>query len=214
MKKSRSKKIHIIIGIILVVVVLWTLQISGAYLRSSSMGCWSGGEGSPGCLCGDGNIDDNEDCDDGNNVDGDGCSADCRIEICGDGVVQGSEECDDGNTIDGDGCDASCKNECPDEADNNDLWSSFFGRWSSLKSDSLSPNCPKKCENGLDKKTYPDCKCPQGEEVKDGVCKKKESFWKKVFKWLKIDHFSIPNDPKDSSAWSTHGWWFTGSWDF
>lgn len=31
-------------------------------------------------FCGDGILDEEEECDDGNNVDGDGCSADCRIE--------------------------------------------------------------------------------------------------------------------------------------
>jgi len=50
-----------------------------------------------------------EECDDGNNVDGDGCSANCTIEpFCGDGNLDPGEECDDGNNVDGDGCDANC----------------------------------------------------------------------------------------------------------
>lgn len=37
-----------------------------------------------------------EECDDGNLVDGDGCTAECRNERCGDGLVNNAEECDDG----------------------------------------------------------------------------------------------------------------------
>jgi len=67
--------------------------------------------------CGDGTTDEGETCDDGNVVDGDGCSAICTIEeeeeepICGDGTVDEGETCDDGNTTDGDGCSSSCTTE-------------------------------------------------------------------------------------------------------
>jgi len=62
--------------------------------------------------CGNGIKDPNEVCDDGNTVNGDGCSADCRSnETCGNGVVDviKGEVCDDGNTNSGDGCSADCK---------------------------------------------------------------------------------------------------------
>lgn len=65
-----------------------------------------------------------EACDDGNEIDGDGCGADCTVvelgytcpaeggvctAACGDAVrAVGAEECDDGNTMDGDGCSADC----------------------------------------------------------------------------------------------------------
>lgn len=66
-----------------------------------------------------------EQCDDGANNDGDGCSATCQVEPgytcvgqpsvctikCGDGVLAANEQCDDGNLADGDGCSASCKVE-------------------------------------------------------------------------------------------------------
>jgi cysteine-rich repeat protein len=62
--------------------------------------------------CGDGDLDPGETCDDGNTNNGDGCSAQCQIEVpvCGDGNVDPEigEECDDGNTVDGDGCSANC----------------------------------------------------------------------------------------------------------
>jgi len=73
-------------------------------------------------VCGDGVMAGAETCDDGNNVNGDGCSATCQVEngytctgspstctaICSDGIVTGGEQCDDGNLTSGDGCDASC----------------------------------------------------------------------------------------------------------
>ncbi|HVJ90170.1 MAG TPA: DUF4215 domain-containing protein, partial [Labilithrix sp.] len=80
--------------------------------------------------CGDGELASIEECDDGNNNNGDGCSSTCRFEIgyqcptpgapctpttCGDGLKQGAEQCDDGNTRPYDGCSPSCSLEpsCP-----------------------------------------------------------------------------------------------------
>ncbi len=65
----------------------------------------------PPSYCGDGSLDVGEECDDGNNVDGDGCSASCTVEAqssCGDGTLDVGEECDDGNTVNGDGCSSVC----------------------------------------------------------------------------------------------------------
>jgi cysteine-rich repeat protein len=64
--------------------------------------------------CGDGLKADGEVCDDGNILDGDGCSADCRSdETCGNGVTDAAagEHCDDGNLTTGDGCDDHCQPE-------------------------------------------------------------------------------------------------------
>lgn len=63
--------------------------------------------------CGDGvlNLAAGEQCDDGNNIDCDGCSALCTSEspsVCGDGLVGCGETCDDGNTVGGDGCGPAC----------------------------------------------------------------------------------------------------------
>jgi fibro-slime domain-containing protein len=78
--------------------------------------------------CGNGLIENGEECDDGNMVGGEGCSAICQKEalytcpmankpcvhdtICGDHMIEGTEPCDDGNTKDGDGCSMDCKVEC------------------------------------------------------------------------------------------------------
>lgn len=70
--------------------------------------------GVPGCritvedFCGDGFLDPDEECDDGNNRNGDGCDASCFLELCGDTVLDPGEECDDGNNFNGDGCSANC----------------------------------------------------------------------------------------------------------
>ncbi len=61
--------------------------------------------------CGNGKIEGNEVCDDGNTKDGDYCSSDCKhiIGKCGDEIVQTNEKCDDGNNVDGDYCSGDCK---------------------------------------------------------------------------------------------------------
>jgi cysteine-rich repeat protein len=82
--------------------------------------------------CGNGKWEDYnlEECDDGNNSNGDGCSSACVVETrwvctqvvnatstctytaCGNGYLDSAapynEECDDGNTDDGDGCSSTC----------------------------------------------------------------------------------------------------------
>jgi cysteine-rich repeat protein len=67
-------------------------------------------DASPQCrpVCGDGKLQRGEPCDDGNNIDGDGCDTNCTITACGNGIVTAGEACDDGNKIDGDGCDTNC----------------------------------------------------------------------------------------------------------
>jgi serine protease len=64
--------------------------------------------------CGNNTTESSEACDDGNEVGGDGCSADCRSdESCGNGTTDSvtGEICDDGNTAAGDGCSADCASD-------------------------------------------------------------------------------------------------------
>ena len=101
-----------------------------------STGAASSSSGATGSFftCGDGVVDPGEACDDGNNVDNDGCSQACTLEddpsttstststststtnspLCGDGVVDAGEECDDGNLVDDDGCSMACTLEDED----------------------------------------------------------------------------------------------------
>ena len=82
-------------------------------------------------ICGDGVIEGDETCDDGNAISEDGCSIICELEddwvcetndispqtvnchevVCGDSVIEGAEECDDGNIEIGDGCGSDCAQE-------------------------------------------------------------------------------------------------------
>ncbi|CAE7214372.1 psiR [Symbiodinium sp. CCMP2592] len=86
-------------------------------------------------VCGDFRRGPTEQCDDGNNASGDGCSSSCDVEtgwscsqgpshlspgvapgdtcraICGDGIVVSTEACDDGNLRGDDGCTGDCRVE-------------------------------------------------------------------------------------------------------
>jgi sulfatase modifying factor 1 len=97
---------------------------------SNGSGGDSGGSSSPGeggdgggvpTNCGNGALDPGEECDDGNVMNGDGCTA-CKKDrgftcigapsicttTCGDGIVAGDETCDDGIGFE-QGCDANCQ---------------------------------------------------------------------------------------------------------
>ena len=98
--------------------------------------------------CGDGKISHNELCDDGNTLNGDGCSATCEYEqgfacatidgktvcqpiACGNGKLDKNENCDDGNRVSGDGCNAACLVEpgyqCVEGSDGVSVCSSTVG---------------------------------------------------------------------------------------
>jgi len=66
-----------------------------------------------GCVpkhCGDGQVNLDEECDDGNSSDSDGCLSTCLVATCGDGHLwPAHEECDDGNDSDEDGCVDACE---------------------------------------------------------------------------------------------------------
>ncbi|MFA6428387.1 MAG: DUF4215 domain-containing protein [Candidatus Buchananbacteria bacterium] len=69
-----------------------------------------------GCpVCGNGNIETGEQCDDANTQNGDGCSSTCQTEqtapVCGNYTIETGEQCDDGNIQNGDGCSSACQNE-------------------------------------------------------------------------------------------------------
>ncbi len=69
-----------------------------------------GSNGTPPAVCGNGQREYGEECDDGNTLPGDFCTPDCKRPnaICGNGITEGTEECDDGNLANGDGCDFTC----------------------------------------------------------------------------------------------------------
>lgn len=108
----------------------------GNGLNGNDAGGTTGGgdyDGPPAPRCGDGHLDTNEACDDGNDASNDGCSSTCQVETgyacgdpgtpcivdhtCGNGIVEDTEGCDDHNVTGGDGCNANCQLEpgwtCP-----------------------------------------------------------------------------------------------------
>ncbi|MBY0369075.1 hypothetical protein K2X33_00215 [bacterium] len=90
--------------------------------------CDSGyaGSGNGAChpiVCGDTYVDTGENCDDGNAVDGDGCSSSCIAEYCGDAIVNNGEVCDDMVTAHCSSCACSAgytsdgSGNCPSDGD-------------------------------------------------------------------------------------------------
>jgi cysteine-rich repeat protein len=66
-------------------------------------------------ICGDGEKEGDEECDDKNSINTDACLNTCKSARCGDGQVQeGVEDCDDGNTSNVDACLNTCKFSCGD----------------------------------------------------------------------------------------------------
>lgn len=58
--------------------------------------------------CGNGNVEQGEECDDGNYANFDECPNTCELPICGDGIREGTEKCDDGNEDNSDYCNTDC----------------------------------------------------------------------------------------------------------
>ncbi len=106
--------------------------VDGSATGAGGTGLGGGNDARPGIdgitvittMCGNGSVDNGEQCDDGNKTPGDGCSVICQIPagwsctgspsvctmagVCGDGILGATEACDDGNRTAGDGCAANC----------------------------------------------------------------------------------------------------------
>jgi cysteine-rich repeat protein len=124
--------------------------------------------------CGDGLVNNHfipngatspEVCDDGNQVDGDGCSALCQIEACGNGVTEAAngEQCDDANTNDLDGCRNNCQlPRCSDGIKSASEFCDTSGNSTNCDFDCTRPQCgdgvinklyltargPEQCDDG------------------------------------------------------------------
>ena len=73
-----------------------TTQLTGTDGTSET----SAGMTMGGVVCGDGKLEQDEQCDDGNAEDLDDCNNECISAYCGDNVKQLEEDCDDGNNMD------------------------------------------------------------------------------------------------------------------
>lgn len=69
----------------------------------------TGSTGTGSTSCGNGIVDDGEECDDGNQDNTDGCNTICTGPSCGNGVVEAGEDCDDGNNSEFDTCPSDCQ---------------------------------------------------------------------------------------------------------
>jgi len=95
-------------------VALW---LTVPLLAMNLIACWDHEEvpqiGGTTELCGNGELDEGEECDDGNRNNQDDCTNQCTKATCGDGIValkaKNPEECDDGNGVNTDACTNECK---------------------------------------------------------------------------------------------------------
>ncbi len=151
-------------------------------------------------LCGDGIVDPlmSEQCDDGNNVDGDGCTH-CKIDVkcdgvgcapgfkcnaqsgscvsvCGNGVLDPGEACDDGNSVSNDGCSSACQVECNRTCGKpGSLCSCDAGTQDHDNNGTCTPNCATSmlsCGIGTcsDLSGTASCVCPAGYQFDGKTC--------------------------------------------
>lgn len=71
-------------------------------------------------LCGNGNIDPGEQCDNGNansDTTPNACQKSCKNAYCGNQIIDNGEECDDGNGYSTDACTIECKSQVDEDGD-------------------------------------------------------------------------------------------------
>ncbi|MBZ5711117.1 DUF4215 domain-containing protein [Nannocystis pusilla] len=124
-------------------------------------------------VCGDGDLNPGEQCDDGNDVAGDGCENNCTTtpgKKCGDGTKDPDEDCDDGNNIDGDGCEANCRLPVTMECGDGELNpGEQCDDGNTMSGDGCESNCTNtpKCGDGIQ---GPGEQCDDGNTDDDDAC--------------------------------------------
>ncbi len=122
-------------------------------------------------ICGNGIIEPNEACDDGNTNSSDGCNATCTSnETCGNNFIDPREVCDDGNTTAGDGCNSNCMSN---ETCGNGYRDPFevCDDGNTLNGDGCGATCrtEKTCGNGLLEKDLGE-QCDDGNSTNNDGC--------------------------------------------
>ena len=137
---------------------------SGGVIMTSTSSASDTSTGAPDPVCGDGNVDPGEECDEGEANDDLGtCTSACLLPVCGDGFLQAGEACDDGNAVDDDACVTGCKlNVCGD---------GHVGPGEACD-DPMDPKCTDECALAScgDKKVQPGEDCDDGNDVDTDAC--------------------------------------------
>ncbi|MBU3941089.1 MAG: hypothetical protein KKH88_04135, partial [Nanoarchaeota archaeon] len=92
MNKTGKRNITISIFVVMIAALIVIGTNASGVLGEEGGGCPEGGL----CVCGNGQIETGEECDDGNLVDDCTCLADCTLPYCGDDLMCDSEQCDNG----------------------------------------------------------------------------------------------------------------------
>ena len=119
-------------------------------------------------VCGDGEVNPGEACDDANDDETDDCLPGCVAAECGDGKLWvGKEDCDDGNAIETDACLSTCaKATCGD----GQVWKDFEGcdDANMVDTDTCFKCKPAKCGDGVVQDGVEEC--DDGDEVPENGC--------------------------------------------
>jgi cysteine-rich repeat protein len=115
-------------------------------IDTSGEGSSTGTTASMPAVCGDGVVEGDEGCDDGNADNLDGCLNDCTLASCGDGFVRaGVEDCEDGNEDGSDDCVGCRQARCGDGFVHVGVEECDAG---SFNSDALYGGCGSQCKPG------------------------------------------------------------------
>ena len=144
----------------------YRIEVSGA--DQVAVGPYQLFVGIPG-VCGDGTVNIDEECDDGNTAVNDGCSATCQFEPqCGNGLLDVGEECDDNNAFDTDDCTNACTNaRCGDGIVQEGVEGCDDGN--AVNSDTCTNACtPARCGDGIVQDGVEVCDDGDGADVANG----------------------------------------------
>lgn len=131
----------------------------GPRLRCDDKGL-CGGVGD-GAICGNGLIDEAEECDDSLAIADGSCTPECRWATCGDGYVGPEEECDDGNDVETDACTSVCR--LPVCGDGFIQASELCDDGNTVGTDACTSQCrPPSCDDGLRNGDEADIDCGGG----------------------------------------------------
>src|SRR6185436_5137236 len=149
--------------------------------------CRTGACGNPGCtFCGDAVMNGGEACDDGNDIDTDGCRNNCTLPNCGDGILNQACETCDTNTFPANApathgacragalCGVDSCNFCGDGLVNGPPGAEDCDDGNAINGDGCNTDCKFACGDGAINETCETCDTnafPQTAPATHGVCR-------------------------------------------